>query len=144
MKQSETEIIRYLRSGKRVNISEIARELKLPISTVSDRIKKAEAKYIIKRSSLLDYNKIGYSANAMLAVKVNSNQKSAFLDFLKSQDCINSIYHINSGFSFLLELVCKDHLELVNWIEDIKSKFSLKLHSFQILKVEEKERFVPC
>ena len=143
MKQKEKEIIKHLRKGKRVNISEIARELNLPISTVSDAIKRIERRYVLKRSSLLDYNKIGYSANAMLAVKVDSGKKIIFLDFLKKQDCVNSIYHVNSGFNFLVDIVCKDNLGLVNWIEDVKSRFSLEIMSFQILKIEEKEVFVP-
>jgi len=143
MKQSETEIIRYIRSGKRVNISEIARELKLPISTVSDRIKKIEQRYILKRSSILDYRKIGYLANEVLAIKVDSRHKQDFLNFLKKQNCVNSIYFIDSGFSFLVEIVCKDNFELIGWIEEVKSKFSLEMVSFQVLKVEEKEKFVP-
>ena len=142
MKQKEKEMIKYLRKGKRVNISEIARELNLPISTVRDRINRIEEKYILKRSSLLDYKKIGYSANVILAVKIDS-KKREFLDFLKEQKCINSIYRINSGYNFLFEVVFRDSLQLINWIEKIKALFVLEIISFQILKVEEKEKFIP-
>jgi DNA-binding Lrp family transcriptional regulator len=143
MKQEEKEIITHLRKGKKVNISEIARELHLPISTVRDRISRVENQYVIKRSSLLDYQRMGYFANAMLAIKIDLRQKNIFFNFLKTQTCINSIYHINSGFSFLVEIVCKDSLELINWIEDIKSKFNAEVVHYQILKVEKKEAFVP-
>ena len=143
MQQKEKEIIKYLRGGKRVNISEIARELKLPVSTVRDRIKRIEDKYVIKRSSLLDFRKIGYSANIMLAVKINSKQKFEFLDFLKGQKCVNSIYRVNSGYNFFLEVVCRDSLQLINWIEKIKARFTLEINPFQILKVEKKEIFIP-
>lgn len=143
MEQKEKDIINYLRRGKNVNISQIAREFNLPTSTVADRIKRIEEKYIIKRSSLLDYNKIGYSANVFLAIKISTKQNNEFLTFLKNQNCINSIHHINSGYNFLVELVCKDNFELIKWIEKSKEMFELKITQFQVLKLEEKEKFVP-
>ena len=132
-----------MRTGKRLNISEIARQLNLPISTVNDRIKRIERKYVIKRSSLLDYYKLGYLANARVAIRINSEYKYKFLEFLKQQTCVNSIYHINSGFDILIDVICKDHIELKHWVEQIQRDFSVEIVVFNILKVEEKERFVP-
>ncbi|MFC1733893.1 Lrp/AsnC family transcriptional regulator [candidate division KSB1 bacterium] len=143
MNPKEKEIIQHLRKGKRVNISAIARELDVPISTIADRIRKIEQKYIMKRSSLLDYAKIGYNSNQMLAIKVDREKKSLLLDFLKKQKHVNSIYSINSNFSFLIELVCRNHFEFITWLDEIKMKFPLEITSFQILKVEDKEMFVP-
>ena len=143
MKEKDKEIIRLMRTGKRLNISEIARQLNLPISTVNDKIKRIEEKYVIKRSSLLDYHKLGYFANAKLVIRINSEFKQTFLDFLRGQDCVNSIYHINSGFDILVDVVCKDAIELKHWVECVKRDFSADISMFQILKVEEKERFVP-
>ena len=144
MNQKERDIINYLRTnGKRPNISRVARELKLPISTVSERIKNIEKKYILKHSPLLDYKKAGYFANVFLAVKVDSKQRRPFLDFLKNQSCVNSIYCVNSSYNFLIEVVCKDSLDLVNWVDKFKKRFSAELTQFQVLKTEEKEKFVP-
>ena len=131
------------KTGKRLNISEIARQLHLPISTVNDRIKRIERKYVIKRSSLLDYYRLGYLANAKIVVKVSPEIKHKFLDFLRKQYCVNSIYYINSNFDFLIDVVCKDAIELKHWAEDVQRDFSADISIFQILKVEEKERFVP-
>ena len=143
MKQKEKEIIKYLRKGKRVNISDIARKLHLPVSTVRDRINRIDSRYVIKRSSLLDHHKIGYSANVFLAVKMDAEIKPEFIDFLKQQNCVNSVYIVDSGFDFLIELVCRSSLELINWIDELKKRFVMEIMSFQILKVEEKEKFVP-
>lgn len=141
MKKTEKEIIKYLRRGKRVNISEIARELNLPTSTVSDRIKRIEQKYVLKRSSLLNYEKMGYYTNLMLAVKIDSKHKNQFLNFLKSQKCVNSIFFINSSFNFLFEVIFKDKLEYVTWLDNIKSNYQMEINQFQILKTEDKENF---
>ena len=143
MKQTDKEIIKLMRTGKRLNISEIARQLNLPISTVNDKIKRIEEKYVIKRSSLLDYPKLGYFANAKIAVRIDSEFKQKFLDFLRTQGCVNSIYHINSGFDILIDLVCKDAIELKHWIQKIRRDFSVDMSVFQIFKVIERERFTP-
>jgi len=143
MNQSEKEIMKHIRQGKKLNISAIARELNLPISTVADKLKRIEEKYVTKRSSLLDYKSLGYTAHHIIAIKSGAQQKNEILDFLKQQKCVNSIYHTNSNFSFLIEIVCKDSFHFINWIEQLKSKFQLELQPFQILKIEERERFMP-
>jgi Lrp/AsnC family leucine-responsive transcriptional regulator len=143
MKPKDQEIIKLMRAGKRLNISEIARQLNLPISTVNDRIKKIEERYILKRTSILDYPKLGFNAHAKLAIRIYHGQKQAFLDFLKSQDCVNSIYHIDSNYDFLIEVVFKDTVELKHWIDAVQSDFSADVSIFQIIKIEERERFIP-
>ncbi len=142
MKQKEKEIIRMMRTGKRLNISKIARQLGMPVSTVNDAIKRIEKKYMIKRSSLLDYSKLGYSANALAAVKISSG-KQDFLDYLKQMKFVNSIYHINSGYDFLVDVVFKDVSKLKFWIEEIKKHFDLEISVFHIFGFEEKERWCP-
>ncbi len=143
IKINEKEIIKHLREGKRVNISAIARELGVPISTVADRIRKIEQKYVMKRSSLLDYAKLGYNSNQMIALKVAREKKKMLLDFLKQQKQVNSIYSTNSDYSFLVEVVCRNHFEFITWLDELKMKFPLEITSFQILKTEGKEMFVP-
>jgi Lrp/AsnC family transcriptional regulator for asnA, asnC and gidA len=143
MKQNDLEIIRLMRTGKRLNISNIARQLNLPISTVSDRIRRIEKKYVLKRTSVLDYPRLGYFANARIAMKVNPEKKSEFLSFLRQEECVNSIYHINDGFDFLIDCVWKDAISRKNWICGLSARFPVEFHIFNIIKVEEKERFVP-
>jgi DNA-binding Lrp family transcriptional regulator len=143
LKQKDRELIKHLREGKRLNISEIARQLKMPISTVNDSIKRLEAKHVIKRPSLLNYQSLGYLANAKLAIIVSTEQRPLLLDYLKQSSCVNSIYHINSGYDFLVDVVLKDTHMLKSWVSDIQTNFSAKVSTFQILKTEEIERFIP-
>ena len=139
----DKEIIKLMRNGKRLNISEIARELDMPTSTVNDAIKRLEEKYGVKHSSLLDYSKLDYAANAQLAVKISSMQKEEFLGFVKSEKCVNSIHHVDPDYDFLLEIVFKDAIKLKEWVEMIQIRFSAEVNTFHILKTEKKEEFVP-
>lgn len=143
MNPNEKEIIRRLRHGKRVNVSAIARELGMPITTVADRIKKIDERYVMKRSSLLDYGKIGYNSNHMIAIKVKSGSKDSLLSLLLANNNVNSVYRINSDHHFLVEVVFRNNFEFINWLETLKSVSQVDITSFQILKTEEKEKFVP-
>ncbi|MBW2995710.1 winged helix-turn-helix transcriptional regulator [Candidatus Woesearchaeota archaeon] len=138
----DKKIIELMRTGKRLNISEIARQLGKPVSTVNDAIKRIEKKYVLKRSSLLDYNKLGYHANAMVVVKIKQG-KQDFLEYLKELRFVNSIYHIDSGYDFLIDVVFKDVMGLKFWIEEIKKHFSLEVLVFHVRGIEEVERWVP-
>jgi Lrp/AsnC family transcriptional regulator for asnA, asnC and gidA len=142
MKQKDKEIIKHMRKGKRLNISRIARLLNIPISTLSDRIKRIEKKYVIKRSSLLDYAQLGYFAHAKLAIKIEREKRQEFTDFLKEENCVNSIYHINSGFDFFIEVIFKNAIEMKRWIEDSRNRFNLDMQTFQVLKIEQREGFM--
>ncbi len=143
MKQKEKDIIQFLRKGKRVNISEIARHLQVPISTVADRIKKIEDRYILKRSSLLDYKRLGYSNNTILAIKVESYIEDPLLSFLKEQSHTNTIFKTNSGYNFIIEVIFKDDLQMIKWVKDVKKRFDAEIQEFKIFKIEEKEKFIP-
>src|SRR3989344_2001144 len=143
MNTNEKEIIKHLRHGKRVNISQIARELGMPITTVADRIRKIERNHITKRSSPLDYSSIGYNSNHMIAIKVKSGSKDVLLQMLMKNNCVNSVYRINSDYHFLVEVVFRSHLDFINWLESIKSASQVDMTSFQILKTEEREKFMP-
>ena len=143
MMEKDKEILREMRKGKRLNVSEIARKLSLPVSTVSDRIRAIEKRYVIKHSSLLNYPKLGYLAHAKLAVRINPEKRQQFVDFLREESCVNSVYHVNSGYDFLVEIVFKSQILLKQWVEIAKERFNLDITTFQILKIEEKEGFMP-
>lgn len=142
MKKEDKEIIKHMRKGKRLNISRIARLLSMPISTLSDRIKRIEKKYIVKRSSLLNYSQLGYFAHAKLTIKIEKDKRNEFVDFLKEEGCVNSICYINSGFDFFIEVIFKNAIEMKRWIEDSKNRFNLDMQAFQILKIEQREGFM--
>jgi len=142
MKQNEKEIIKIIRSGKKVNMSEIARELDIPVTTATDRVKRISDKYVNKHSVILDYHKAGYTANAIVAIKARERKNELF-DFLKEDNNVNSLFHTNSDFHFLVELVCKDNLELYSKLDNLKNVYGCEVTPYHILKTEEREKFIP-
>ena len=143
MKDSEKEIIRHIRQGKRATISSIARNLKQPISTISDRIKRVEEKYVTKRSSILDFEKVGYFANHLVMIKANPLKKEILMSFLKDDVNVNSIFLTNSGYDMVTETVFENQLKAKEWMNCLKDKFGAEITTIPILKIEDKEKFVP-
>ena len=142
MNQNEKEIINILRKQKRMNMSNIAKSLNMPISTVADKMKKIEKKYLLKHSSILDYSKTGYPIMGICLVKIDSKDREKFLAQAKRQNCVNSIYHTNSEHNFMVEIICKNHWELTDWIELMKLNYSSEILHFQVTNIEEKEKFL--
>ncbi|MBU0616031.1 MAG: Lrp/AsnC family transcriptional regulator [Nanoarchaeota archaeon] len=142
MKQTEKEIIQYLRQGKRLNISDIARKLSIPISTLRDRIIRIENSYITKRASIIDFEKTGHNASAIVAIKTK-DAREELLEFLKQDQMVNSIWRINTGYDYMAEIICKDNMELYSWIDRLNVRFNTEFNIFNILKTEDKEKFIP-
>jgi DNA-binding Lrp family transcriptional regulator len=143
MEDYEKEIVHHLRQGRKTNMSHIARITNSPITTVIDRIKRIEEKYILKHSVILDYKKIGYNSPALLAIKLDHSKHVELLEFLTNQKNVNTILRTNSGYDFLVEIVCTDDFDLKTQIEHMKLKFQMEMMQFNILKVEDKEKFTP-
>ncbi|MCB9358887.1 hypothetical protein H6503_03065 [Candidatus Woesearchaeota archaeon] len=143
MRREEIEIIQHLRNGKKANISEIARTLRQPISTISDRIKRIEDKYILKRSSILNLKSTGYLSNSFLIIKCLEDNKTPLLNYLNTQNSVNSVFHTNTGSDFLIEVICKNEFDMIDWIRKTKSDFNLEVQHLPVLKTEHREKFQP-
>jgi len=74
MDQKDIQIIEILKSNARLTIKEIAKKVKLPITTVHNRIKKLELNSIIKNFTInLNYQELGKPLLALILVTVNYN-----------------------------------------------------------------------
>ena len=49
-----------------------------------------------------------------------------------SLKCINSIFHVNSGYNFLLELVWKNNFEANDWLQGLKTEFEIEILSSKL------------
>jgi Lrp/AsnC family transcriptional regulator for asnA, asnC and gidA len=143
MKDAEKEIIKQIRHGKRASMSSIARILNEPISTISDRIKKVEEKYVVKRSSIIDFEKAGYYANSIFIIKVTPRNKDELFQFLKDENIVNSLFCTNSGYDFVVEAIFENQLKSKNWQAIVSERFEADITEITILRIEEKEKFMP-
>lgn len=141
--KKELQIISYLRLNARNNLTKISRATGIPVSTIFDKIKSSyEARIIIKHTTLLDFSKLGYSLRVNMILRANSSNKEDLKRFLLKNGSVNSIYKINNGYDFLVELVFKDLNELQGFSEKI-DEFKVKdKKEFFILEDLKREAFL--
>ncbi len=123
MNDADKIIISNLRRNARKNITHIARETNIPVTTIYDRLKKIEKEYILKNLSLLDFDKLGYTFRSNVIVKIGDN-KNELIKYLYEHKNVNSLYLLNFGSKLMLETVFRNINEF--------DEFVLKLNEFNV------------
>jgi DNA-binding Lrp family transcriptional regulator len=143
MNHKETKILAHLRNNARVGLTKLSRETKIPVSTIFDKIKALEESVVIRHTSLIDFQKLGYSTRANISLKVDRNDREALRDYLIKHQYVNSVYKINNGFDFMFEGIFKEIKQMEDFIEHLESKFKILEHkSFFIIEDLKRESFM--
>ena len=144
LQQSEMKIINELRKNSRRNLNELAINAGLPVSTTYEKIKGYERGKIIKRhTSLIDFYNLGYLSRVIVAIKVKRELRENICNMLKDHPNINSVYRINRGYDYLIELVAKDSNEMSDILEDLSMQEGIvEKNLFEILSEIKKEEFI--
>ena len=101
---SDLEVISHLRNNARKKITEISRDMKIPVTTLYDKIRAHEKKGIMKKHiTLLDFNKLGYYSRAVLAITVGVEKREQLKKYLMGHPRINSLYRVDAGHDFVFE-----------------------------------------
>ncbi len=126
LNQKEILLMSYLRQNARETLTKLSRKTSVPISTIYDKLKMYENDIIKKHTSLLDFNKLGYTTRATIMLKAKKDCKKELKEFLLNNRNINSVFKINNGYDYLVEGIFKQIKELEDFIEKIEDKFKIK------------------
>lgn len=136
-------ILNELRKNARVSLLEVAKKTNIPLSTVYDKVRNYEKEIIKKHTSIIDFQNLGYYARRIIALKVKKENKEKIQNFLESHPNVNSLYKINNGFDFLVEIVARNSGVIYDILEEIKSQNGiLEKSCFEILEEIKKEDFL--
>jgi Lrp/AsnC family transcriptional regulator, regulator for asnA, asnC and gidA len=119
-------IISQLRQNSRQTLTKMSKKTNIPISTLYDRLRSFCGNLIVRHTTLLDFNKLGYSARANLVLKVDRDEREKIKEYLMKNPQINSVYKINNGYDFLIEGIFTHVKDLEDFTETIESKFKIK------------------
>ena len=144
VKQKDLEILAHLRKDARKKVTEISRKLKMPVTTVYDRLRAHLKRGIVKKHvALVDFSKLGYTTTALIALKVSAENKDSLKEYLSQHYNINSLYRVDFGYDFLCEIVVKNASKLREFVDFISLKFNIKDPKiFNILDEIKKESFL--
>lgn len=126
LSKKELLLMAYLRQNARETLTKLSRKTNVPISTIYDKLKQYENDIIKKHTSLLDFNRLGYTTRATIMLKVDKEIKMDIREFLTNSRSINSIFKINNGFDFLLEGIFREIKDLEDFLDRLDEKFKIK------------------
>lgn len=136
-------IISHLRNDARKKISKISEQINIPITTVYDKVRAHEKRFVKKYVTLLDFSKLGFMSSAHLALKIEKNSRDALQKYLLEMPNINTLYRINFGCDFLAEGIFRNSAELQDFTELIEEKFHAnEIHVFNTIEELKKEEFL--
>ncbi|MBR9702860.1 Lrp/AsnC family transcriptional regulator [Candidatus Woesearchaeota archaeon] len=126
LKTKERALLRYFRNNAREALTKISRKTGMPVSTIFDKLRKYEATIIQKHTSLLNFEELGYRVRAQLFVKTLPENRRTLGAYLKEYPNVNTIYRINNGFDYLVEVVFHSVQELEGFVEELELERGVK------------------
>ena len=106
-------IIEHLRRDGRVSLRELARQLDVSPTTVSQHLDALRERGVIRGfKPVLDYGKLGYGITAVIQIKAKGNLLGEIVDSLKADDRLTHVYEITGEFDLLVIGKFQDQLTM--------------------------------
>lgn len=126
LKQTDIKIIAALRQNARETLTNLSKSIKVPISTLYDRLKSHESSIITKHTTLLDFTKLGFNCRANIMLRTGRESREKLGSYLKAHPVINNLYKINNGYDFLAEGIFTNVKELEDFLEELEAMFQIE------------------
>ncbi len=136
-------IMSHLRRNSRESLTEMSKQIKVPISTIYDKLKIHEKTTIVKYTSLIDFAKLGFNTRAHIALKVEREQREEVIEYLVRHKHVNSVFKINNGFDFMLDVIFKHVKDMEDFLDTLESRYQIKAKQvFYIITDIKREAFL--
>jgi DNA-binding Lrp family transcriptional regulator len=126
LKNKERLLLCHFRQNARVPLTTISKRTQMPVSTIFDKLRHYEKKFIKKHTTLIDFAKIGYMTRANVMLKVALDDRDFLKQHLMKHKHVNSLFKVNNGYDFLAELVFHHIKDLEDFLETIEERFKIK------------------
>lgn len=141
--QDELLILSCLRQDSRQALKELSKKTRIPISTIYEKIKKNSNNLVKRYTTLVDFNRLGFSTRATIVLRVDQKFKEEIQEHLKKNFNVNSIYRINNGYDFMIEAIFRHLKELEDFLENLENKYKIKEKKvFYIIDEIQRESFM--
>jgi DNA-binding Lrp family transcriptional regulator len=135
-------VLSCLRKNAREKLKEVSRKTKIPVSTIFEAVKK-NSRLVQKYTTLVDFNKFGFSVKANMILRVHKDNRELLRSFLEKHQNVNSVYRINNGYDFMIEAVFRNIAGFEEFREQINDRFRIKdLKVFHVVEDIKRESFM--
>ncbi len=122
MDELDYKILEKLNENARKSYREIARELNVSLTTISNRIKKMEDEKVIERYiPLINQEKIGYDLTAVINVKISHGKLIEVQERISNDKHVSGVYDITGDWDSLIIAHFKDRRDLNGFIKGVLS-----------------------
>lgn len=119
-------LISHLRENGRKKLTEIARQTKMPVSSVYDKLNFYKNVFIKRYTALINFVNLGFTVRCLVAIKTNPNEKNILMDFLYKHKSINTLFRVDNGCDFIAETIFTDLENLHNFLDILEKSFDIK------------------
>jgi Lrp/AsnC family transcriptional regulator, regulator for asnA, asnC and gidA len=116
MDELDFSIINLLKTNGRRPFTEIADRLGVSEGTVRNRVSKLTEDEVLHIVGLVDPNRVGLNAPAMVGVEITSGDIEEIGRTIAAYPEVSYLNMVSGEFDFILETLCKDRDHLANFI----------------------------
>ncbi|MBW3001905.1 Lrp/AsnC family transcriptional regulator [Candidatus Woesearchaeota archaeon] len=138
--QKDLEIIAHLRHNARKSLVDISEITNIPKSTVFDKMKLFHEDIIKKYTTIVDFPRIGFNLRVFMLLKAVDENK--LKDFLMSHKNVNSVFHVNNGYTFLVDCIFRNSKELFYFKQELEKQKTSQKQFFSIIDEIKREDFL--
>jgi len=140
--KDELKIVSQFRNNARENLTTASRKLKIPVSTLYEKLKRYNGNIIVKHTALLDFNKLGFSIKVIMTFKSLVNSREKLQSFLETHHRVNTIYKISNNSDYMIEVLFKDMGELTTFVEQLENFGITNKQEYYVVRDVKKEAFL--
>ena len=134
MDELDYKILEKLNEDARKSYREMARELKVSLTTISNRIKKLEAEKVIERYiPLINQEKIGYDLTAVINVKISHGKLIEVQEKISKDKHVSGVFDITGDWDSLIIAHFKDRRDLNGFIKGVLAMENVEKTNTQLV-----------
>jgi DNA-binding Lrp family transcriptional regulator len=134
MDELDNRILEKLNENARKSYRDIAKELNVSLTTVSNRIKKMEDEKIIERYiPMINQEKIGFDLTAVINVKISHGKLIEVQERISKDKHVSDVYDITGEWDSLIIAHFKDRRDLNGFIKGVLSIENVEKTNTQIV-----------
>jgi Lrp/AsnC family transcriptional regulator for asnA, asnC and gidA len=118
MDKIDLDIIAILQSDGRTPFTDIARDLDISEGTVRNRVTRLVDAGVLQVVGLIDPNRFGYEAPAMIGVSVQPPLLEKVAETVAEFPEVSYLIMVSGGFDLFVEVLCKDLDHLASFLNE--------------------------
>jgi len=141
MKEKDLQIVKHLRLNCRETLTRLSKKTGVPISTLFEKLQEYKHHLILKHTCLIDYTQLGYDLRVQLLIKAPKS-KEQFESFIVNHCQVNSVFRINNGYDYLIEVLFRNMREFTEFLQHLDRLGIKERKEFYILQDLAREAFL--